>query len=68
MCKVDYIRQNCNGLTKIRDFYMWAFPTDELGKDIKEEEIISVYGIDAQYNYMPEAICWPILKEVLEKK
>ena len=40
----------------------------ELGKDIKEEEIISVYGIDAQYNYMPEAICWPILKEVLEKK
>ena len=40
----------------------------ELGKDIKEEEIISVYGIDAQYNYMPEALCWPILKEVLEKK
>ena len=31
---MDYIRQNCNGLTKIRDFYMWAFPTDELGKDI----------------------------------
>ena len=40
----------------------------ELGKDIKEEEIISAYGIDAQYNYMPEALCWPILKEVLEKK
>ena len=40
----------------------------ELGKDIKEEEIISTYGIDAQYNYMPEALCWPILKEVLEKK
>ena len=40
----------------------------ELAKDIKEEEIISVYGIDAQYNYMPEALCWPILKEILEKK
>ena len=40
----------------------------ELGKDIKEEAIISAYGIDAQYNYMPEALCWPILKEVLEKK
>ena len=40
----------------------------ELGKDIKEEEIISAYGIDAQYNYMPEALCWPILKEVLENK
>ena len=41
---------------------------EEQGKDIKEEEIINVYGIDAQYNYMPEALCWPILKEVLEKK
>ena len=40
----------------------------ELGTDIKEEEIISVYGIDAQYNYMPEALCWPILKEILDKK
>ena len=40
----------------------------ELGRDIKEEEIINVYGIDAQYNYMPEALCWPILKEILEKK
>ena len=40
----------------------------ELGKDIKEEAIISAYGIDAQYNYMPEALCWPILKEILEKK
>lgn len=40
----------------------------ELGSDIKEEEIISIYGIDAQYNYMPEALCWPILKEILEKK
>ena len=40
----------------------------ELGKDIKDEEIIAAYGIDAQYNYMPEALCWPILKEILEKK
>ena len=40
----------------------------ELGRDIKEEEIISAYGIDAQYNYMPEALCWPILKEILEKE
>ena len=34
MCKVDNIREHYNGLTKIRDFYMEAFPTDELGKDI----------------------------------
>ena len=41
---------------------------DELGRGIKEEEIINTYGIDAQYNYMPEALCWPILKELIEKK
>lgn len=40
----------------------------ELGQDIKEDSIIAVYGVDAQYNYMPEALCWPILKELLEKK
>ena len=40
----------------------------ELAKDIKEEEIISVYGIDAQYHYLTEALCWPILKELLEKE
>ena len=40
----------------------------ELGKDIKEDAIISAYGVDAQYNYMPEALCWPILKELLENK
>ena len=39
-----------------------------LGKDIKEEEIISVYGTDATYQYMTEELCWPILKELLEKK
>ena len=34
MCKADNIREHYNGQTKIRDFYMAAFPTDELGKDI----------------------------------
>jgi hypothetical protein len=34
MCKADNIREHYNGQTKIRDFYMKAFPTDELGKDI----------------------------------
>lgn len=34
MCKVDNIRENYNGLTKIRDFYMEAYPTDELGQEI----------------------------------
>lgn len=39
-----------------------------LAAGIKEEEIISIYGIDANYYYLTEALCWPILKEVVEQK
>lgn len=39
-----------------------------LSADIKEEEIINIYGIDANYYYLTESLCWPILKEVVEKK
>lgn len=39
-----------------------------LGADIKEEEIIKVYGIDAPYFYMTETLCWPILKEIVKAK
>ncbi len=39
-----------------------------LAADIKEESIISVYGIDANYYYLTEALCWPILKEIVETK
>lgn len=39
-----------------------------LSADIKEEEIINIYGIDANYYYLTEPLCWPILKEVVERK
>lgn len=39
-----------------------------LAADIKEEEIINIYGIDANYYYLTESLCWPILKEVVEEK
>lgn len=39
---------------------------DELAADIREEEIINVYGVDAQYFYMTESLCWPILKTVIQ--
>lgn len=39
-----------------------------LAADIKEEEIINIYGIDANYFYLTEELCWPILKEIVEKK
>lgn len=40
---------------------------NELGADIKEEEIINIYGIDANYFYLTEELCWPILKEIVEQ-
>ena len=46
----------------------FAAALDELGKDIKEEEIINVYGSSAQYFYMTDSLCWPILKELTERK
>lgn len=39
-----------------------------LASDIREEEIISLYGIDANYFYLTESLCWPILKEIVEQK
>ncbi|MGI6233469.1 MAG: BREX-1 system phosphatase PglZ type A, partial [Prevotella sp.] len=38
-----------------------------LAKGIKEEEIIKCYGVHATYLVMTDALCWPILKEMIEK-
>lgn len=46
----------------------FAQSMESLAGGIKEEEIIKLYGIDANYFYLTEAICWPILKEVVEQK
>src|SRR5574344_140440 len=36
-----------------------------LASDIKEETIIECYGIDPQYFYITETLCWPILQQIL---
>ena len=41
---------------------------DVLAADIREEEIIKVYGIDAPYYYLTESLCWPILEEIVKMK
>ena len=46
----------------------FASAMKSLASDIKEEEIINVYGIDAAYFYLTEELCWPILKEIVEQK
>ena len=39
-----------------------------LAADIKEEAIVSVYGIDANYFCMTESLCWLILGEMAGKR
>ena len=39
-----------------------------LASDIKEETIIECYGIDAQYFYVTETLCWPISKQIIEQQ
>lgn len=41
---------------------------DELGADIRDEELIRWYGTEANFYLVPEALCLPIVKTLLEKK
>ncbi|MBO7470108.1 MAG: PglZ domain-containing protein [Bacteroidales bacterium] len=36
-----------------------------LSEKIKEHKIIDCYGTEAEYYYMPETMCWPILKQLI---
>ena len=40
---------------------------DELGTDIRDEDLIRWYGTDANYYYIPEGLCLPILRSLMEK-
>jgi len=39
-----------------------------LGDEIKEQEIIRIYGIDANYFYVTEALCWPIIATIVKER
>jgi uncharacterized protein (TIGR02687 family) len=41
---------------------------NELGGEIRDEEIIRWYGPDANYYFISDALCEPIVKALLEKK
>lgn len=36
-----------------------------LSKNIKEEKIILWYGADAEYGYINESLCWPIIENIV---
>lgn len=41
---------------------------NELGSEVRDADIICWYGIDANYYYLPQALCVPIIKTLLEEK
>lgn len=41
---------------------------DELGSEVRDADIIRWYGTEANYYYLPEALCVPIFKTLLEEK
>ena len=41
---------------------------NELGKDIHDAEIIRWYGTEANYYFVPEGLCLPIISTLLEQK
>lgn len=40
----------------------------KLGEEIKEQEIIRIYGIDANYFYVTEDLCWPIIATAVKER
>ena len=40
----------------------------ELGGEVRDADIIRWYGTDANYYYVPEALCLPIIKTLLDEK
>ena len=40
----------------------------ELGADIREKELTTIYGIDATFYYLTEELGWPILQEIAGSK
>lgn len=41
---------------------------DELGSEVRDADIIRWYGTEANYYYLPQALCVPIIKTLLEEK
>ena len=75
----QYKISNSVVLDRINKIYEWGVNDRQLGEKfssaiealaagIREEEIIRVYGTDANYFCLTEALCWPILEEMTEKR
>lgn len=71
--KDSYALQQINRLIELsrsQDTMAKAFDEvmTELGGGIKDENIIKWYGTDAKYNFVPDALCIPIVKTLMTER
>ena len=62
--KLNHLMESVSQVPKTEKLYTEALM--KLGRDIREDQIIKWYGWDANYYYVSDALCWPILKNLLD--
>lgn len=63
LARLNQLIENINNNKNLAEPFNAAVA--ELARDIKEEEIIRIYGTEQAYGMMTDALCWPILEQVI---
>lgn len=62
--KINRLLERATQMTKLERPFTTALMS--LSKDIREEEIIKWYGWDANYHYVSDELCWPIIAQLAD--
>ncbi len=62
--KINRLLERAAQMPKLESPFIAALM--KLSKDIREEEIIKWYGWDANYHYVSDELCWPIIAQLAE--
>lgn len=62
--KINRMLERAAQMPKLGNLFTAALT--KLSKDIREEEIIKWYGWDANYHYVSDELCWPIIAQLAE--
>lgn len=64
--KINRLLERASQMTRLEKPFTTALI--KLSKDIREEEIIKWYGWDANYHYVSDELCWPIIAQLAESQ
>ena len=62
--KINRLLERASQMPKLEKLFTTALM--KLAKDIRDEEIIKWYGWDANYHYVSDELCWPIIAQLAE--